>query len=107
MPAPGVDLRGYFDERVQVGDLDAALDLGVVEFDGLAQLTGITVTGVQTSTTGIAVNYLAAWTSFHACDDRSFGGTQARVLRGGVDGDEWVFQPHEPLPTRGDFADEF
>lgn len=107
MPTPGVDLRGYFDEQVRRGELDIALDLSVIEFDDLAQLAGITVTGVNTSAAGIAVNYTVAWTSFHACDDRTFGGTHARMLRGRAEGGGWVFEPHEPLPTRSDSADEF
>ena len=107
MPMPGVALRGYFDERVQNGSLDPALDLSVVEFDELAQLAAVTVTGAETSTTGIAVNYTVSWTVFHACDDRTFGGTHARVLRGRVDGDAWVFEQASPPPTQRDTVDEF
>jgi len=107
LPEPGDDLCRYFDERVQNGGLDPALDLSVVEFDELAQLAGVTVTGVETSAGGIAVNYTVAWTSFHACDDRTFGGTHARVLRGRVEGGEWVFERHEPWPTHRDSVEEF
>jgi hypothetical protein len=107
MPAPGAELRGYFDERVASGSLDLALDLSVVEFDELAQLAGVAVTAVDTSGAGIAVHYAVSWTSFHACDDRTFGGAHARVLRGRAEGGEWVFERHEPLPTQRDFADEF
>jgi hypothetical protein len=102
----GVDLRGYFDEQVLSGSLDAALDLSVVEFDELAQLASVTVTGVETSAADIHVNYSVAWTSFHACDDRTFGGTHCRMLRGRAEGGGWVFEPHEPLPTRSDAGDE-
>jgi len=107
LPALGVDLCRHFDALAANGVLDAALDLSVVEFDELAQFAGITVTGVETSTTGIAVNYTVAWTSFHACDDRTFGGTHARVLRGHNEGGAWVFKRHEPLPTRSDSVDGF
>jgi len=106
VPTSGVVLREHFDALVTGGVLDAALDLSVVEFDELAQLAGIAVTGVETSPTGIAVSYMVAWTSFHACDDRTFGGRHARLLRGRADGDGWVFQPHQPLPARR-AADEF
>jgi len=102
VPGLGTDLQRHVDELVQRGGFDAALDLGVVEFDELAQLAGVTVTGVDTSAAGIAVRYTVAWTSFHACDDRRFGGTQARVLRGRREGDAWVFDRHEPPPTRHD-----
>lgn len=107
MPAPGEDPRRYFDDRVKRGDLDAALDLSVVEFDELAQLGDVTVTRVDRSAAGIAVSYAVAWTSFHACDDRRFGGTHARVLRGRREGDAWVFGRHAPLPTQRDTHDEF
>ncbi len=107
MPEPGTDLQRHVDERVQAGALDAALDLSVVEFDELAQLASVTVSRVETSTAGIAVHYTVAWTSFHACDDRSFGGRHARVLRGRFEGDEWVFPRFEPWPTSRDAVDEF
>lgn len=104
--APGEDLYRYVDECVKRGDLDAALDLSVVEFDELAQLANVAVTAVDVSDAGIAVHYTVTWTSFHACDDRTFGGTHARVLRGRREGDAWVFARHEPLPTRQDTHDE-
>jgi len=107
LPEPGEDLCRYFDERVQNGGLDLSLDLSVVEFDELAQLAAVTVTEVETSTSGIAVNYTVSWTAFHACDDRTFGGTHARVLRGRIDGGEWVFERVPPLPTQRDTVDEF
>lgn len=107
LPEPGEDMCRYFDERVQSGSLDLALDLSVVEFDELAQLAGVAVTRVNTSDAGIAVTYSVRWTSFHACDDRSFGGEQARVLRGRIDGVEWLFERARPLPTRRDVVDEF
>jgi hypothetical protein len=107
MPATGVDLRGHFDVLATSGVLDAALDLSVVEFDELAQLAGIAVTGVDTSPASIAVHYTVAWTSFHACDDLTFGGSHARVLRGRAEGDAWVFNRQEPLPIRHDSAEEF
>lgn len=107
IPGPGVALLHYFDERVRDGSLDAALDLSVVEFDEFGQLAGVTVTAVETSAARIAVNYAVSWTSFHACDDRSFGGTHVRVLRGRAEGSDWVFAPHEPLPTRCDADGEF
>lgn len=107
MPVPGVDLRLYFDEQVQRGGLDAALDLSVVEFDELAQRTGVVVTGVDTSDVAVAVSYAVTWTSFHACDDRAFGGTHARVLRGRADGRDWVFERPEPLPVLRDSFEEF
>ncbi|WP_457426837.1 hypothetical protein [Roseateles sp. P5_E7] len=106
-PPPGEDLRRYFDERVAGGGLEAALDLSVVEFDELAQRTGVTVTRVDASDAGIAVHYTVAWTSFHACDDRTFGGAHARVLHGCSEGHEWVFERPEPLPIHRDTLDEF
>lgn len=107
MPGPGEDLRRYFDERVKAGSLDAALDLSVVEFDELAQLAGIAVAAVETSSSAVAVHYMVAWTSFHACDDRHFGGEHARVLRGRVGSGEWLFGRLSPLPTQRDTNDEF
>lgn len=104
MPAPGVDLRRYFEERVAQGELDLALDLSVIEFDELAQLSGVAVTSVETSATGIALDYAVCWTSFHACDDRSFEGRHARLLRGRAEGGAWVFERAAP-PQRE--ADEF
>ncbi len=106
MPGPGTEVQGFFAALLASGALEAALDLSVVEFDELAQLAGCMLTRVETSATGIAVNYTVTWTAFHACDDRRFGGQHARVLRGRVDGDEWVFERHEPLPNRGDSVDE-
>lgn len=106
VPGPGTDLTRYVDEQVQRGGLDAALDLSVVEFDELAQLANVAVTAVDVSDAGIAVHYTVTWTSFHACDDRTFGGTHARLLRGRREGDAWVFARHEPLPTRQDTHDE-
>jgi len=106
IPAAGTDLERCVDERVQRGDLDAALDLSVVEFDELAQLANIAVTAVDVSDAGIAVHYTVTWTSFHACDDRTFGGSHARVLRGRREDDAWVFDRHEPLPTRQSTHDE-
>ena len=105
--APGEDLHRYVDECVKRGDLDAALDLSVVEFDELAQLANVAVTAVDVSDFGITVHYTVTWTSFHACDDRTFGGSHARVLRGRREGDAWVFDRHEPLPTRQSTHDEF
>jgi len=107
MPASGTDLHAYFEARLVSGALDAALDLSVVEFDELAQLAGVTLTSLEASATAIALGYSVSWTSFHACDDRSFGGTHARVLRGRVHGGAWLFERHEPLPTHRDSADEF
>lgn len=101
MPEPGEDLRRYVDERVKHGVLDAALDLSVVEFDELAQLSSVTVTGIDESDAGIVVSYTVAWTSFHACDDRRFGGTHARLLRGRRDNLAWTFDRHEPVAPRG------
>ena len=54
----------------------------------------------------IALNYVVSWTAFHACDDRRFGGRHARVLRGRVQGGEWVFERADPPPAR-DTLDEF
>jgi len=107
MPAPGVDLHGHFEAQVTSGALDAALDRSVAEFDELAQLAGIKVSAVESSAAGIAVHYTVTWTSFHACDDRTFGGSHARVLRGRAEGDAWVFNRQEPLPIRHDSAEEF
>ena len=107
IPAAGTDPRREIEACVRRGELDAALDLSVVEFDELAQLAAVAVTAVDTSATGIAVHYAVTWTSFHACDDRTFGGTHARVLRGRAEGGAWVFAPHEPLPSRHDSDDEF
>ena len=107
VPGPGEDPCRYVDEHVQRGDLDAALDLGVVEFDELAQLANVTVTGVDASGDGIAVSYTVAWTSFHACDDRRFGGTHARVLRGRREGGAWVFDRHESPPAQRSTVEEF
>ena len=49
--APGEDLHRYVDECVKRGDLDAALDLSVVEFDELAQLANVAVTAVNPAIT--------------------------------------------------------
>jgi hypothetical protein len=107
MPGPGTELQGFFTALLASGALEAALDLSVVEFDELAQLAGCMLTRVETSAAGIAVNYTVAWTAFHACDDRRFGGQHARVLRGRVDGGEWVFPLHTPWSIARDTADEF
>ncbi|MFG6463641.1 hypothetical protein ACG04Q_18850 [Roseateles sp. DXS20W] len=106
LPASGTDLLRHVDEQVQAGTLDAALDLSVVEFDELAQRAGVTVTGVETSAEHIAIHYTVAWTSFHACEDRRFGGRHARVLRGRAETGAWVFPPHAPWPTQRDAAGE-
>lgn len=106
MPGPGEDLRSWFEARVQAGQLDAALDLSVVEFDELAQLAAVTVTGVEQTQSGVALNYQVVWTSFHACDDRHFGGQHARTLRGRADQGDWLFEPHQPWPTHRDASDE-
>lgn len=102
-----MDLRDHLTGLVARGSLDAALDLSVVEFDELAQLAGVTVTGVEAVADRVAVHYAVAWTSFHACDDRRFGGRHARLLRGRLDGGDWVFERHQPWPTQRDAADEF
>ena len=107
LPAAGADLKRHVDQQLAGGRLDPALDLSVVEFDELAQLAGVTVTGVDASGDDIAVRYCVHWTAFHACDDRSFGGTHARVLRGRRGDDGWVFRLHEPLPVRQGIYDEF
>ncbi|MCE4556225.1 hypothetical protein [Pelomonas cellulosilytica] len=106
MPPPGDDLRQAFQAQVARGALDAALDLSVVEFDELAQLTTVTVMGVEVTATAIAVHYTVSWSSFHACDDRTFGGQNARVLRGRADGQDWVFDPLEPMPISRSAFDE-
>jgi hypothetical protein len=106
-PLPGIEPGLYLQEWVARGELDAALDLSVVEFDELAQLADIAVTAVETSAVGVAVHYTVSWTSFHACDDRTFGGKSARMLRGRAEGGEWVFERHERPPTRQDTLDEF
>lgn len=107
IPAAGEDLCRYFREQFEDARVLAALDLGVVEFDELAQLQAVTVTAVETAAAGVAVHYTVRWTAFHACDDRRFGGEHARLLRGRVEGDEWVFDRFQSWPAQRDTADEF
>ena len=75
--------------------------------------SGVTAVYLPVETTdilppaSIAVHYTVTWTSFHACDDLTFGGSHARVLRGRAEGDAWVFNRQQPLPMRHDSAEEF
>lgn len=106
IPQPGEDLRLYFDEMVENDGFGLALDYGVSEFDELARLTGLTVTGAQATDTGVAVHYTVSWEAFHACDDKTIGGDHARVVRGRKDGTAWVFEPANTSGSRST-VDEF
>lgn len=101
VPAAGEDLQRYFAALVQRDDgFHRALDLSVVEFDELAQLTEVTVTGVEASGAGVAVSYSVSWAAFHACADQNISGRHARIARGRIEGPGWVFEAAEPLPER-------
>ncbi|HEY0953560.1 MAG TPA: hypothetical protein VGE36_02295 [Roseateles sp.] len=106
MPPAGVDLQRHFETLAQREDFGRALDLSVVEFDELAQLTRLSITGAKATATGMAVNYAVAWTAFHACADKTIHGQHLRIARGRIDGAAWVFEAAQPLPGR-DTADEF
>jgi hypothetical protein len=101
IPQTGEDLRHYFAALVRrEGGLLPALDLSVVEFDELAQLTEISVTSAEATDAGVAVGYSVSWTAFHACDDKTVSGRHERMARGRAEGGNWVFDVVEPLPGR-------
>lgn len=105
-PEPGEDLRLYFDEMVENDRFGLSLDYSVTEFDELARLAGITVTGAEVSDAGVAVRYTASWEAFHACDAKTVGGEHTRVVRGSRESTDWVFERTTPLSARST-VDEF
>ncbi|MDR7335980.1 hypothetical protein [Roseateles asaccharophilus] len=107
VPGAGEDLQRYFAALAQRDDeFRRALDLSVAEFDALAQLTEVTVTGVETGGAGVVVSYSVAWEAFHACADQNISGRHARIARGRVERGDWVFEVAASLPERH-AADEF
>lgn len=100
IPRAGEDLRLYFDEGVENDQFGLALDFSVVEFDELARLTDIEVTGAEVTDTGVAVHYIVSWQAFHACDDNTIAGEATRVVRGTTDGADWVFMKAMPPAVR-------
>lgn len=97
------DLRLYFDEMVENDGFGLALAYSVAEFDELAQLTDLAVTGGQATDTGVDI---VSWEAFHACDDKTVGAEHARVVRSRKDGTDWVFEPANTPGSRSTF-DEF
>ncbi|MBW8843590.1 MAG: hypothetical protein JF607_01275 [Burkholderiales bacterium] len=106
IPDQATDLRLYFDEMVENDAFGTALDFSVAEFDELARLVDLQLTGAEATAGGVAVYYSVYWEAFHACDDKTVGGDHARIARGKVDGSDWVFTRAE-LPVGRTPADDF
>lgn len=106
IPRADEDLRHYFDEMVENDQFGLALDFSVEEFEELARMVDIQVTGAEATDAGIAVHYTVSWEAFHACDDKSISGDAARVVRGRTDGADWLFEKAAP-PTVRSTLDEF
>ncbi|WP_394418106.1 hypothetical protein [Roseateles sp. BYS78W] len=106
IPAPGEYLQLYFNEMVENDGFGLALDFSAAEFDELAQMTDLQVTGAEATEAGVAVHYTVSWEAFHACDDRTVGRENARVVRGTVDGCDWLFERAAPSAGRST-VDEF
>ncbi len=106
MPPAGDDLQRYFEALARHEDFRRVLDLSVVEFDELAQLSRLSITGAEATATGVAVSYAVAWTAFHACDDKTLHGQHQRIARGRAEGDAWAFEIAEAAPGRST-ANEF
>lgn len=106
LPRPGEGLKLHFDEMVDGDGFAYALDFSVAEFDELARLTDIQLTGAEASDVGVAVYYTVYWEAFHACDDKTVTGDSARVVRGKLDGAGWLFEKATPPCVRSTL-DEF
>lgn len=106
IPAPGEYFQLYFNEMVENDGFGLALDFSAAEFDELAQMTDLQVTGAEATEAGVAVHYTVSWEAFHACDDRTVGRENARVVRGTVDGCDWLFERAAPSAGRST-VDEF
>lgn len=106
IPREGEDLQLYFDAMVDADGFTHALDFSVAEFDELARMTDIQVTGAEASDAGVTVNYTICWEAFHACDGKTINGQSARVVRGKVDGADWLFERAAPNSVRSTL-DEF
>lgn len=105
IPKPGEDLTLYFDEMVDNDGFSMALDYGVAEFDERARLSGVVVTGAEITEAGVAVRYTVSWEAFHACDGKTVGGDQGRLVRGRTDGETWLFET-APFPVSRSTVDE-
>lgn len=106
IPRPGDDLALYFDEMVGNDAFGLALDYSVTEFDELARLADVRVTNAEASDSGVIVHYKVYWEAFHACDDRTVTGDNARLVRGKLDGAAWHFEKAAP-PAARSTLDEF
>lgn len=106
IPRAGEDLTLYFDEMVDGDGFAHALDFKVNEFDELARMTDIQVTGAEATDAGVAVTYTVSWEAFHSCDDKTISGESPRVVRGTLDGADWLFERAAP-PTVRSTLDEF
>ncbi|MGM9480270.1 hypothetical protein ACS5PN_03660 [Roseateles sp. NT4] len=91
---------------VENDGFNLVLDYNVSEFDELARLTDLAVTGAEATDAGVAVHYTVSWEAFHACDDKTVGGDHARTVRGRKDGTDWVFEKAAAPATRST-VDEF
>jgi hypothetical protein len=104
-PKADQDLRLYFDESVE-SQFGLALDFSVAEFDELARMTGIVVSGAEATDVGVAVHYTVSWEAFHACDDKIVTGAAARFVRGKRERSGWLFEKSAPPDVRST-RDEF
>lgn len=103
-PPAGTHLVRFFGERVE--SLKPAMDLGVMEHDELAQVSGLEITSVFTTAAAVEVGYAVLWEAFHACNDQRVSGRSLRTVRGRLEGGDWLFEPHSPSALR-DTVDEF
>jgi hypothetical protein len=100
IPAPGEDLRWFFDESVENDQFGLALDFSVAEFDELARMTDIEVIDVDVSDAGVAVHYSVSWAAFHPCDDKTIQGDTVRIVRGRTERTHWLFEKAASPATR-------
>ena len=98
------DLVAYFQERLSM--LADAIDRNVADFDERAQIDEIHVTKAEVSGECLTVTYELRFSAFYACSEIDYRGHHQRILSGHRVGDFWIFQPHQPTPSRSTL-DEF